>query len=166
MADLKPCPFCCSPAKAGVVPLDCENGGGHFVACTNRACGASTNLRFATGDDPAPLQAEQWNRRTHGKSEGEIGGIACTLFKALGGTDAEWVESGPIRDKWTTAVASSIGSVPPVADPPACWRCSGTGKEDGRDHCEACNPPDGVGASDGQTFSHTGTDAAQQGDKQ
>lgn len=60
MIDLKPCPFCGSPAKPGVMPVD---DGGHFVACTNRACGASTNLRFACGDDPAPLQAEQWNRR-------------------------------------------------------------------------------------------------------
>jgi hypothetical protein len=32
----------------------------------------------------------------------------------------------------------------PAGGEPTCWRCNGIGKEDGRDYCEACNPPAGV----------------------
>ncbi|MFM1991302.1 MAG: hypothetical protein RJA99_4259 [Pseudomonadota bacterium] len=56
--ELKPCPFC-----GGKAFFDQEDGGGHFVMCDR--CSASTNLRYACGDDPRPLLAEQWNRRTN-----------------------------------------------------------------------------------------------------
>lgn len=54
--ELKPCPFC-----GGQPYHDETDEGGHFIACSK--CGGGTNLRFAHGDDPYPLLAEQWNRR-------------------------------------------------------------------------------------------------------
>lgn len=61
-ADLRPCPFCGSPADFGVIEgEDHPDVGGHFVACTK--CDASVGLRYAHGDDPKPLLAEAWNRR-------------------------------------------------------------------------------------------------------
>ncbi len=58
---LLPCPFCGNTD----ITINNENpkdsSGGYFIACAG--CGASTNLRFACGDDPIPLLAEQWNRR-------------------------------------------------------------------------------------------------------
>lgn len=57
---LLPCPFCgASAAVQNESPAD--NSGGYFVAC--KSCGASTNLRYACGDDPVPLLAAQWNAR-------------------------------------------------------------------------------------------------------
>src|SRR3546814_14808495 len=54
--------------------------GGHFIQCANEACGASTNLRFACGDDPKPLLAEQWNRRTENvEALAELDQIALAL---------------------------------------------------------------------------------------
>jgi sarcosine oxidase delta subunit len=67
MMELLPCPFCGEFAEFGQIADDCmpphPDQGGHFIQCTNNACGASTNLRFAFRDDPRPLLAEQWNRR-------------------------------------------------------------------------------------------------------
>lgn len=67
MSDLLPCPFCGEFAEFGQIADDCmpphPDQGGHFIQCTNNACGSSTNLRFPCGDDPDPLLAEQWNRR-------------------------------------------------------------------------------------------------------
>lgn len=63
MPDLKPCPFCGGKAEHGTIPMGGEDEGAHFIACTNSACGASTNLRFSLMDDARPLLAEQWNRR-------------------------------------------------------------------------------------------------------
>jgi len=59
---LAPCPCCGSAAEFGVATGDDE--GGHFVYCTNKLCGLTTPLMFACMDDPKPLLAERWNRRT------------------------------------------------------------------------------------------------------
>lgn len=57
---LLPCPFCgASAAVQNESPAD--NSGGYFVEC--KSCGASTNLRYACGDNPVPLLVEQWNAR-------------------------------------------------------------------------------------------------------
>lgn len=60
---LMACPCCGSRAVFGQVtdPDDTANFGGHFVTCTG--CVLTTDLRFASGDDPRPLLAEAWNRR-------------------------------------------------------------------------------------------------------
>lgn len=59
---LLPCPFCGGkPEQFCIDDEGDENYGGHGIQCTK--CGASTNLRFACGDDPVPLQVEAWNRR-------------------------------------------------------------------------------------------------------
>ena len=62
-AALLPCPFCGYEAVEGEIGGDGDDAGGHFIQCSNGMCGASTNLRFACGDDPKPLLREQWNRR-------------------------------------------------------------------------------------------------------
>lgn len=63
-ATLLPCPFCGDEGVEGhIVDPEDPNDGGHFIQCTNGRCGASTSLRFASGNDPEPLLREQWNRR-------------------------------------------------------------------------------------------------------
>lgn len=58
------CPFCDAAAAEGCIEDgDSLDNGGHFIQCTEAACGATTSLRFACGDDPKPLLREQWNRR-------------------------------------------------------------------------------------------------------
>jgi len=63
---LKPCPFCGNddPQFGYIEDEGSPDNGGHFIQCTKIECGASIGLRFACGDDPRPLLAEQWNRRT------------------------------------------------------------------------------------------------------
>lgn len=62
--EILPCPFCGGAAMFGEVEDESSpDFGGHFIHCTELRCSASTNLRFASGDDPRPLLAEQWNRR-------------------------------------------------------------------------------------------------------
>jgi len=63
---LKPCPFCGGddPVFGYVDDPDSPDHGGHFIQCPHQLCGASTGLRYACGDDPRPLLAETWNRRT------------------------------------------------------------------------------------------------------
>lgn len=66
---LKPCPFC-----GGVAMFTVERRknhpdiGGHSAMCGT--CGAGIGYVFATGDDPRPLLAEQWNKRTTGAKHG------------------------------------------------------------------------------------------------
>ncbi len=60
---LLPCKHCGSTASFHEIEdMDDENFGGHYIACDNTACGMTTNLRFASKEDPRPLLAEQWNR--------------------------------------------------------------------------------------------------------
>ena len=59
--ELLPCPFCGSKEVSVANEEPHDNSGGYFIFCGE--CGASTNLRFAHGDDPVPLLREQWNRR-------------------------------------------------------------------------------------------------------
>jgi len=59
---LGPCPCCGSAAAFGVATGDDE--GAYFVHCTNALCGLTTNLMFACMEDPKPILAERWNRRT------------------------------------------------------------------------------------------------------
>lgn len=58
---LLPCPFCSSAEISIKNENPKDNSGGYFIECPG--CGASTALRFACGDDPTHLLAEQWNRR-------------------------------------------------------------------------------------------------------
>ena len=59
---LLPCPFCSNADISIRNENPKDNSGGYFIECPG--CGASTALRFACGDDPTHLLAEQWNRRT------------------------------------------------------------------------------------------------------
>ena len=61
---LGPCPCCGSAAAFGAATGDDE--GAYFVYCTTAQCGLTTNLMFACMDDPKPILAERWNRRTVG----------------------------------------------------------------------------------------------------
>src|SRR3546814_6423566 len=84
MRPLLTCPFCGGDAVHGHIDDDYmpphPDQGGHFIQCANEACGASTNLRFACGDDPKPLLAEQWNRRTENvEALAELDQIALAL---------------------------------------------------------------------------------------
>lgn len=55
---LKPCPFC-----GGEAEIDQAEDGGYFVQCLTSVCRASSQMRYAHGDDPRPLLLEAWNRR-------------------------------------------------------------------------------------------------------
>jgi hypothetical protein len=60
--NLLPCPMCGCNSIAIKNEQPADNSGGYFIECPD--CGTSTSLRYACGDDPMPLLAEQWNRRT------------------------------------------------------------------------------------------------------
>lgn len=63
-ASLDSCKLCGGRAEFGeVTDKDHPDFGGHFIACTNAMCQCCVGLRYASGDDPRPLLAEQWNRR-------------------------------------------------------------------------------------------------------
>lgn len=59
---LLPCPFCGNEMNIGIANEKHDHSGGYYIACP--VCDASTGLRFACGEDPAPLLVEQWNRRS------------------------------------------------------------------------------------------------------
>jgi hypothetical protein len=63
VTDLLPCPFCGSEAifQECTDPDDEANFGGWYIDCTG--CIATSDLRFASKEDPRPLLAEAWNRR-------------------------------------------------------------------------------------------------------
>lgn len=61
MSELLPCPFCGNAKNIAVVNEKHDHSGGYYIACP--VCNASTGIRFACGEDPAPLLIEHWNRR-------------------------------------------------------------------------------------------------------
>ncbi len=71
MLGLKACPCCGSKAYLQQVPDDHsnENAGGWYIECSSKPCGITTQLRFASGDDPRPLLAATWNRRSESPRE-------------------------------------------------------------------------------------------------
>ena len=71
--DLKPCPCCGSGAYFDMVESDGlidGRAGGWFVECNNSECRLTTQLMFATGDDPRPRLREIWNKRHNAKVSG------------------------------------------------------------------------------------------------
>lgn len=69
--DLKPCPCCGSGAYFYMVESDGlidGRAGGWFVECNNSECRLTTQLMFATGDDPRPRLREIWNKRHNPRS--------------------------------------------------------------------------------------------------
>jgi len=61
---LLPCAHCGSPAAFMQVDRRLSvNQRGEYIDCTNKACGATSALMFAIGEDAKPLLAERWNRR-------------------------------------------------------------------------------------------------------
>lgn len=84
---LLPCPFCSNADISIKNESPKDNSGGYFIECPG--CGASTSLRFACGDDPTHLLAEQWNRRTappclHHIQEPTLANIRAAIAAAKG----------------------------------------------------------------------------------
>lgn len=64
--DPSPCPCCGDDAAFCVVDDDGlidGRAGGWFIECNNPMCGITTQLVFATGDDPRTRLLEVWNKR-------------------------------------------------------------------------------------------------------
>ncbi len=82
--NMLPCPMCgCSSINVkNEQPTD--NSGGYFIECPD--CGISTSLRYACGDDPIPLLAEQWNRRATAQCLHQIAEPATTESVLIEGT--------------------------------------------------------------------------------
>lgn len=66
---LLPCAHCGSPATFMKVERESISQGGEYIDCTNKGCGATSVLMFATGEDVKPLLAERWNRRAAALSQ-------------------------------------------------------------------------------------------------
>ena len=79
--NMLPCPMCgCSSINVkNEQPTD--NSGGYFIECPD--CGISTSLRYACGDDPIPLLAEQWNRRATTQCLHQIAEPAAPVGKPI-----------------------------------------------------------------------------------
>ena len=109
---LLPCPFC-SNADISIKnenPMD--NSGGYFIECPG--CGASTSLRFACGDDPTHLLAEQWNRRKASHCLHQIKEPATGLLQLIAEIDqhmrTEWNAGRLPAESWPTALASRVSA--------------------------------------------------------
>lgn len=95
---LKSCPHC-----GGHAEIDQSESGGYYIECL--VCGASTQLIFATGDDPVPLLMERWNKRIRpaepvsALTDEQIVSVLASL-----GTDAEKsrYEDNPVLQVRTT----------------------------------------------------------------
>jgi len=102
----KPCPFCGGHASMGYVDRG-QGAGGRYIACDT--CGASTNLRFACGDDPMPLLLEQWNKRVGQREEADLHAVMRRLVAGIDHLDKltrEWEpdhSSGADRRGWLLA---------------------------------------------------------------
>jgi hypothetical protein len=97
---LLPCPFCLADAVEGCVEDgDSLDNGGHFIQCTEAACGATTPLRFACGDDPKPLLREQWNRRASitltPDDEAQVEAVARAICLESEGSEDRWFDYEP-----------------------------------------------------------------------
>ena len=103
---LLPCPFCSNADISIKNESPKDNSGGYFIECPG--CGASTSLRFACGDDPTHLLAEQWNRRTVSHCLHQIQEPAAELA----------VQPEDIRNKVTLALGLSS---PPKGAPNFAW---------------------------------------------
>lgn len=94
--ELKPCPFCGNENVA--IANECHDlSGGYFIACP--ACGGSTGLRYACGDDPRPLLIEQWNRRTARSGQAASGyqeNARSDVQKGVGGGQPEAPTAAPL----------------------------------------------------------------------
>jgi hypothetical protein len=86
------CPFCGNEAFFGEVGGEGEDAGGHFIQCTADACGASTKLIFACGEDPKPLLLERWNRRADRptSSDGSVEAVARAICETQTKGEGFW----------------------------------------------------------------------------
>ena len=107
---LKPCPFCGGSAEYGWCDEGGDNFGGQFITC--RACGVSTNLRFACGDDPKPLLMEQWNSRVKehsvGLSRTPVDDLELVARAIAAADDEDYMEDCARYDKRAHAVIVAL----------------------------------------------------------
>ena len=108
--NLLPCPFCNNAEIAINNENPKDNSGGYFIECPG--CGASTSLRFACGDDPSTLLAEQWNRRTVSHCSHQIQEPATSLQQLITEIDqhlrAEWDARRLPAECWPTDLARRV----------------------------------------------------------
>lgn len=103
--------------------------GGYFIACP--ACGGSTGLRYACGDDPRPLLIEQWNRRTARSGQAASGyqeNARSDVPNGVGVGQPEAPTAAPLEPAaWADdrAIAGGIGNVVSAATK-AYWERSHT----------------------------------------
>ncbi|MEJ5149817.1 Lar family restriction alleviation protein [Comamonas sp. MYb396] len=112
-APLLPCPFC--GASAAVQnESTADNSGGYFVEC--KSCGASTNLRYACGDDPVPLLVAQWNARAPQTVEAQAA-PAAVAAPLIARSLAEWHEDDGAVAWWAWCGHSWAGEAPFIGMP-------------------------------------------------
>ncbi|MEN2430895.1 Lar family restriction alleviation protein [Comamonas sp. F1-6] len=109
---LLPCPFCSNADISIKNENPKDNSGGYFIECPG--CGASTSLRFACGDDPTYLLAEQWNRRTTSHCLHQIQEPDTGLQQLIAEIDqhmrAEWNAGRLPAESWPTTLASRVSA--------------------------------------------------------
>ena len=108
--NLLPCPFCNNAEIAINNENPKDNSGGYFIECPG--CGASTSLRFACGDDPTSLLAEQWNRRATSHCLHQIQEPAAGLQQLIAEINqhmrAEWDARRLPAECWPTDLARRV----------------------------------------------------------
>lgn len=93
--ELKPCAHCSAPARFGDGSGDSE--GGMFVECTNRECGATTNLVYPLMEDVRDVLREKWNRRAPSEAVGLLRALMDRLDSHFGGPSNDWKEQEQAR---------------------------------------------------------------------